>query len=332
MQERTLAAQTHLRAVRRPTLAQGYLLLALTILIWGGYMPVGKVVAAQVDVFWLTFVRYALAGVLLAAFIVWREGPGALAIPRRDLRTLFLLGALGSAGFGLFSYLGVRLTRPEHAAAISVMTPINVAVWRAFALRRLPPRPVMVCILGVVAGAVLVVTRGRLDTLLAGGSLLGDAFVFIGSLCWTFYTIRAQTLTGYSALRLTTLGCLLGSPVGLALALVMTALGVARPPDLSAMAALWPQMLYIVALVSIVSIVTWNAAVRAVGAQDATLVSAFTPVIPFAWAYAQGQVFTPLEVAGAALIVVAICAHNVSERRRMRVATRMEREALQREA
>ena len=304
----------------RPSLAQGYLLLAVTVLIWGAYMPIGKVVTAQIDVFWLTFLRYSLAGLLLAALIAWREGPWALTFPRRDFGTLLLLGALGSAGFGLFSYLGVRLTRPEHAAAISVMTPINVAIWRAFETRSLPPRPVMFCILAVVGGAVLVVTRGRLDALLAGGSLTGDALVFVSSLCWTFYTIRAQKLTGYSAVRLTALGCLLGAPIGLALALIATWSGFATIPAPAALSALWPQIFYIVVAVSLVSIITWNAAVKIVGAQDATLVSSFTPVIPFAWAYGQGQVFTALEMFGAAMIVAAICAHNIAERRRTRAA------------
>lgn len=311
-------------AVHRPSLVQGYLLLAATILIWGAYMPVGKVVSAQIDVFWLTFVRYAAAGLLLGALLLWWEGPSALAFPRRDFGTLLLLGALGSAGFGLFSYLGVRLTRPEHAAAIAVMTPINVAIWRAFETRRLPPRPVMFCILAVVFGAILVVTRGRLDALLAGGSLTGDALVLVSSLCWTFYTIRAQSLTGYSSVRLTAIGCLLGSPIGLALALLVTWLGYAQVPSPTAFASLWPHLFYIIVAVSLVSIVTWNSAVRAVGAQDATLVSSFTPVIPFAWAYAQGQVFTTLEVFGAALIVTAICANNIAERRRVRAAAMMQ--------
>ena len=308
--------------IRRPSLTQGYLLLAITILIWGAYMPVGKVISAQVDVYWLTFLRYALAGLLLGALLVMWEGPSALAFPRRDFGTLLLLGALGSAGFGLFSYLGVRLTRPEHAAAIAVMTPINVAVWRAFESRRLPPRPVMFCILAVVAGAILVVTRGNIASLLSGGNLAGDGLVLISSLCWTFYTIRAQALTGYSAVRLTALGCLLGAPIGLVLALVATGLGFATVPSLTTVAAFWPHMLYVVVAVSLISIVTWNAAVRAVGAQDATLVSAFTPVIPFAWAYGQGQVFTALEVFGAALIVTAICLHNISERRRARAVAK----------
>ena len=300
------------------SLLRGYLLLGVTILIWGAYMPIGKVVVGQIDVFWLTFLRYALAGLLLAILLILWEGPAALTFPRRDFGTLLLLGALGSAGFGLFSYLGVRLTRPEHAAAISVMTPINVAIFRAFQTRSLPPRPVMFCILAVVFGAILVVTRGRLDSLLSGGSLLGDGLVFISSLCWTFYTIRAQSLTGYSAVRITALGCLLGSPIGLVLALTTTWLGFSVVPSASALASLWPQMLYIVVAVSLVSIITWNAAVRMVGAQDATLVSSFTPVIPFAWAYGQGQIFTALEVFGAAMIVTAICAHNIAERRRMR--------------
>ena len=308
-----------LYGTQRSSLTQGYLLLALTILIWGAYMPVGKVVSAQIDVFWLTFIRYAAAGLLLGAVLVWWEGPSALAFPRRDFGTLLLLGALGSAGFGLFSYLGVRLTRPEHAAAIAVMTPINVAIWRAIETRSAPPRPVMFCILAVVFGAILVVTRGRLDALLSGGSLLGDAFVLVSSLCWTFYTIRAQSLTGYSAVRLTAIGCLLGSPIGLALALATTWIGYSTVPSVATLWSFWPHLVYIIVAVSLLSIVTWNIAVRAVGAQDATLVSSFTPVIPFAWAYGQGQVFTVLEVFGAALIVAAICAHNIFERRRARL-------------
>ncbi len=306
-------------AAPRTSLTQGYLLLAVTILIWGAYMPVGKVVSAQIDVFWLTFIRYAAAGVLLGALLIWWEGPSSLAFPKRDFGTLMLLGALGSAGFGLFSYLGVRLTRPEHAAAIAVMTPINVAIWRAIETRRAPPRPVMFCILAVVFGAILVVTRGRLDSLLSGGSLIGDGFVLISSLCWTFYTIRAQSLTGYSAVRLTAIGCLLGSPIGLALALATTWIGYSTVPSVTTLWAFWPHLIYIIVAVSLLSIVTWNIAVRAVGAQDATLVSSFTPVIPFPWAYGQGQVFTVLEVFGAALIVTAICAHNIFERRRARV-------------
>lgn len=314
MQERAASA-----AIPAAGLTTGYFLLVLTVLIWGAYMPVGKVVAAKVDVFWLTFIRYVLAGLILAAVLAWRDGWNALAFPARDFGALFVLGALGSAGFGLFSYLGVQLTRPEHAAAIAAVTPINVAVWRAIETRRAPPPAVIACIVAVVGGAILVVTRGRLETLLSGGSLVGDFLVLVSSLCWTFYTIRAQSLVGYSPVRLTAIGCLLGSPVGLALALILTGAGVAHPPALSDFADLWWQMAYIVLAVSIISIVTWNAAVRVVGAQNATLVSAFTPVIPFAWAYTQGQLFTELEVLGAGLIVAAICAHNIGERRRARL-------------
>ena len=299
---------------------QGYLLLGLTMLIWGFYMPIGKVIVAQLDVFWLTFLRYFVAGIVLALVVLWREGASVFRLWRPDLVKLFLLGSLGSAGFGLFSYLGVTYTRPEHAAAISVLTPINVAVVRAFQLRRLPPRSVVLCALGVVAGAIMVVTRGDLTTLMSGGSMKGNLLVFIGSMCWTFYTIGAQTMTGFTAIRLTAFACMLGAPVGLAVAVVMTGIGIAHVPSLAAMADLWPQLTYLIFAVSIVSIVTWNAAVKAVGAQDATLISSFSPVIPFTYAFFRGQVFTPVEIAGVVLIVAAIVAHNLNERRRVLMA------------
>lgn len=299
-------------------LPKGLFWLVVTILIWGAYMPVGKVVSANVDVFWITGIRYAFAAVFLALILIYMEGPQALAPRREDLWMLLLLGALGSAGFGLFSYLGVRLTRPEHGAAITVLTPINVAIFRALQARAFPPRGLVVCAIGVVAGAILVVTRGNPAALLSGGSMVGNLLVFISSLCWTFYTIKAQSMVGYSALRLTFLTCSLGAPVGLALAAVLTGFGFAHPPALDDLLRIWPQILYLFVFVSAVSIITWNVAVRAVGAQTATLVSTFTPVIPFAWARWNGQEFTPAEIVGVLMILGAILAHNLIEQRKAR--------------
>ena len=297
---------------------KGLFWLAVTILIWGAYMPVGKVVSQAIDPYWITGIRYLFSGLFLAVIVMAIEGPGALIPPRKDMFTLLLLGALGSAGFGLFSYLGVRLTRPEHAAAIAVLTPINVAIWRAFEARALPPRGVVLAALAVVGGAVLVVTRGNLAALTAGGSMVGNLLVLVSSLCWTFYTIKAQSMLGYSALRLTALTCLMGSPVGLALAAVMTALGYAHAPHFVDFLPIWPQIVYLFIFVSAVSIITWNMAVRMVGAQTATLVSTFTPVIPFAWAAYGGRIFTLWEIVGVVVIMAAILAHNLNEQRKAR--------------
>jgi drug/metabolite transporter (DMT)-like permease len=302
--------------------AQGLLWLVVTIFIWGAYMPVGKTVTAVVDIYWITAIRYTFAGLFLALIVLWMEGPDALVPRKNDLATLLLLGALGSAGFGLFSYLGVRLTRHEHAAAIASLTPINVAIFRALQSRQLPAAALMAAIAGVVIGAVLVVTRGDLTSLTSGGSMVGNLLVLVSSLCWTFYTIRASSMVGYSALRLTMLTCALGAPVGLALAAFMTWQGLAQPPSMGDFIKIWPQTIYLFLLVSAVSIITWNTAVRALGAQTATLASTFTPVIPFAWAWWNGQTFTAAEMLGVAMIISAILAHNLNEARKARATAR----------
>ncbi|MFV0280232.1 MAG: DMT family transporter, partial [Rhodoblastus sp.] len=244
----------------------GLLWLAITILIWGAYMPVGKVVSQSIDPYWITAIRYLFSGLFLVGIVAIIEGPGALLPQRGDLRTLILLGALGSAGFGLFSYLGVRLTRPEHAAAITVLTPINVAIYRALEARAFPPRAVVLAAIAVVTGATLVVTRGDLAALASGGDMIGNLLVFVSSLCWTFYTIKAQSMAGYSALRLTMLTCMLGAPAGLLLAAIMTGLGYAHMPQIADFWPIWPHILYLFIFVSAVSIITWNLAVRMVGA------------------------------------------------------------------
>ncbi|MDE2579860.1 MAG: DMT family transporter [Hyphomicrobiales bacterium] len=294
---------------------RGLFWLAFTVLVWGAYMPVGRAVGQHIDVYWVTFARYLFAGVLIVGYLAVREGASVFSMTRGDFWRVLALGALGSAGFGLFSYLAVRYTRPEHAAAISALTPIHVALWRAARTRAFPPPRVALTVVAVVFGEVLVLTHGDLGALRTGGGLYGDLLALIASLCWTFYTIGAQALRGFSALRLTGLACLFGSPIGLAVALAATAFGATRPFGWSDVVAVWPQLVYLFVGVSLISIVTWNIAVRDLGAQNATLMAAFVPVIPFAWAFMQGQRFSASELFGVALILVAIVAHNLGERR-----------------
>ena len=98
----------------------------------------------------------------------------------------------------------------------------------------------------------------------------------------------------------------------------MTGLGQAIPPHFADFLPIWPQIVYLFIFVSAVSIITWNMAVRLVGAQTATLVSTFTPVIPFTWAAYGGRVFTYWEIVGVVVIMVAILTHNLNEQRKAR--------------
>ena len=59
---------------------------------------------------------------------------------------------------------------------------------------------------------------------------------------------------------------------------------------------------------------------RLVGAQTATLVSSFTPIIPFMWAWWKGQILTGAEILGVAITIAAIVAHNLNEKRRAATA------------
>ena len=50
---------------------KGFFWLAVTILIWGAYMPVGKVVSQAIDPYWITGIRYAFSGLFLGVIVLW---------------------------------------------------------------------------------------------------------------------------------------------------------------------------------------------------------------------------------------------------------------------
>jgi len=67
---------------------KGLFWLGVTILIWGAYMPVGKVVSQAIDPYWITGIRYLFSGAFLAIIVAAIEGPHSLVPPRKDLFAL----------------------------------------------------------------------------------------------------------------------------------------------------------------------------------------------------------------------------------------------------
>ena len=141
------------------------------------------------------------------------EGRQAVAL-RGPLAAAALYGLVGITGFNLFVWIGLGYTRPEHASIIlALQTPLTaLAVWlRAASGRR---RFTLGCVAVAIAGVVLVITKGDLANALAGGSLLGDALIFLGAVSWVTYTLAASRFPGWSPLRFTVLTCIPGG-VGL---------------------------------------------------------------------------------------------------------------------
>ena len=103
----------------------GLLLLAATA--WGGLFPVAMVTLPVLDPFHMTAIRYGITAIILVGILALAEGPQALKLEGRGLRAA-RLGSSGFAGLGLFLFVGLEHSRPEHGAIIMATQPLVAAV------------------------------------------------------------------------------------------------------------------------------------------------------------------------------------------------------------
>ena len=292
----------------------GVLFATTTALVWGGQFVVGKSALQTIDAFPLSTVRYALAAALWLLVLVALEGRGSLRLDGRGWR-LFWLGSLGFAGFNLFAYTGLAHARPETASLIVALGPLLTALvlWHRTKVR--PARATFVLLGVALLGVALVVSAGHPSSILHGALGWGEVLVLAGVLSFILYSLGAAEFASYSPLRYTALTASLGWLTIAGATLVAIATGLVAAPTTAQLTSVWPQIAYLAIPGAFVAVLTWNAAIKAIGPQNAVLFSNLIPVTTFAIEIARGYRPNAAELLGAALTIGALVASNLLARR-----------------
>ena len=295
-------------------MAKGLAWLGIAIASWGALFSVAKRTLPVLDPFFLGSFRYAF-GVLLFIAILWAaEGRQALRYGGRFLPAA-VYGLVGFCGFNLLVWWGLFYTRPEHASIImALQTPMTaIAVWLTQGKR---PAPFTIgCVAVAIGGVVLVVTRGTLGGVLAGGSLLGDLLVFLGAVSWVIYTMAGWHFSGWSPLRMTVLTAIPGTLGLVAVNAAAIGLDLAELPTFAAVWSVKWQIAYFIVFTVVLGVLGFNNGVKHLGALNAMLMLNLVPVIVFAIEAWLGRSYVAIELVGAATVIGALVANNLFLRR-----------------
>ena len=292
----------------------GVLFATTTAVVWGGQFVVGKSALETIDAFPLSTVRYALAAALWLVVLLVVEGRGGLRLDGRGWR-LFWLGSLGFAGFNLFAYTGLAHARPETASLIVALAPLLTALvlWHRTNVR--PARSTFVLLAVALVGVGLVVSAGHPSTLLHGALGWGEVLVLAGVFSFVLYGLGAAEFASFSPLRYTALTAGLGWLTIAGATVVAIATGLVDAPTTAQLTSVWPQIAYLAIPGAFVAVLTWNAAIKAIGPQTAVLFSNLIPVTTFAIEIVRGYRPNAVELLGAALTIGALVASNLLARR-----------------
>jgi drug/metabolite transporter (DMT)-like permease len=294
----------------RPTFARGVAAALAAVVLWGAQFPVAKQAFATVDPFHVSAIRYAVAALLLAAWMLAREGGGVLRAYGR-VAPVALYGVVGMTASPALVFAGLMLTRPEHAAVIVALQPSMTAIADWLLRGRRPAPFTIACIAAAFLGVLTVVTQGAFVLHVGRRELAGDLLVLAGAACWVVYTMGTETLRGWPTLKITLLTLIVGALGLIALCIVLTATGVIATPTAAAVASLWPELAFLSLGGVLVAMVVWNWGNRIIGSLNAMLLLNLLPVVTFVIRFAQGARFGAAELAGVALVVGALAANNL---------------------
>ena len=162
------------------------LLLTVPPLLWAGNAIVGRLVRDAVPPMTLNWLRWSLALLILLPLgrAMLRPGSGLLT----DWRRYALLGLLGVGLYNALQYLALQSSTPINVTLVAAGMPVWMmlvgALFFGAPLRR---RQVEGAVLSIV-GVVLVLSRGEWQQLLALRLVIGDLYMVLATICWSFYS------------------------------------------------------------------------------------------------------------------------------------------------
>ena len=275
-------------------------LLFTMAVIWGINFVVVKYATHVFNPVAFTGLRVGTAALFLLAVAFAR---GNLALPRRDVIALLLIGMIGNGFYQLFFVHGVARTRAGNAALIVAAAPAFIALFaRVRGLERVKRLTLVGIALSVLGVGLVIAGSARPSN--GEVTLLGSMLVFFGVLCWSVYTILLQPFTkriGVARLSAITM-------VGGAVPLLIASTPALIATDWSLVGgAGWVALFYSSVISMGVAYYFWYRGLRVLGPTRTAVYANLQPIIALAVAWAfLGEVPTIFQGVGAATIVAGV--------------------------
>ena len=257
-----------------------YLKLVLTTFFWGGTFVAGKWAVGEAPPFFVAFLRFAIASVVLWALVAWRGRGGSgerFPLPNGGAQWagLFSLGLTGVFLYNFVFLTGLSWTSATNGSLIVAFNPTLTAVlsawWLKERVRSVQAGGLLLSLLGVG----VVITRGSVDVIRSLSFNPGDLLMLAAPLAWALYTILGKmVIARFPPLVATAYASLFGTLLLLPAAAIEGSLltGATR---LSVYG--WIAVLQLALLGTVVGFVWWYEGVERLGASRAAV---FVNLVP----------------------------------------------------
>lgn len=186
--------------MNRPALTPSTILLLTTPpILWAGNAIVGRLVRDAVPPMTLNLLRWTIALVVLLPLgrAALRHGSGVLA----NWRRYAMLGLLGVGLYNSLQYLALQSSTPINVTLVASGMPVwMLLVGRLFYGVPVKRKQVVGAALSI-AGVLVVLCRGDVHQLLGLRLVIGDLYMILATIAWSFYSWMLMQQKDVPALR-----------------------------------------------------------------------------------------------------------------------------------
>ena len=292
----------------------GAILCFIAAVSWGAMFPVAHAAFKHIDPFYFTIIRYGSVTIILVAILLWKEGKQAFRFEGKGLH-LWFFGTMAFTVYNLFIFWGEDLLGEPGVMVASIMESLMpmisiVIVWMIFKQR--PHLFTLLCVLVSFIGAVLVITKGDIKAFLgATDHFIPSMLILIAVVGWVIYTMGGSEFRGWSALRYSTLSCLLGTITAIVITVGATLFGYISVPSVDDIKAVSPHLLFMIIFPGVIALLGWNIGVSILSPLNGLLFINFVPVTTLLISIFQGNHVTMFDFLGTVFIIVSLLSNNI---------------------
>ncbi len=170
-----------------------YIKLLLTAIFWGGTFIAGKMISETVNPCSASFLRFAIASFFLIIITIKIEGK-LPKLKKKQILPVVLLGFTGVFAYNILFLTGLSYINAGRAALIIAMNPIFISLLSALFFKERLDLIKIIGILMSVAGAVIVISNGRITDFVGYSFGKGELLICGCVLSWVSYSLIGRAV------------------------------------------------------------------------------------------------------------------------------------------
>ena len=303
----------------------GAFLCLISSISWGAMFPVANHAFHHIDPFYFTIFRYVLVTIILIVWLLSKEGKQAFRFEGKGW-LLWFFGTMAFTVYNLLIFWGQDLLGNPGTMVASIMEslmPMISIIIAWIVIRQRPKAFTLFCVFIGFIGAILVVTKGDFGAFFtATNDIVPSLLILIAVIGWVVYTMGGSRFSkdGWSALRFSTLSCLLGTATAAVVVLGVTLSGYIAFPSPETMMITSPHIAFMVIFPGVIALVGWNYGVSVITPLNGLLFLNFVPVTTLIIQIFQGAGVTVYDYIGTVFIIVSLLSNNIYLRLQRRKA------------